>query len=288
MAEQTLKDLRAQVELLETMRDRDSQRFAPVLDAARIAASTTATLNDQEALQRAIAKYDEGADASPVPYIPRAVAAWLQAQAQRYLQTVFESDPAAAHCLMVNRVRANEALTEHPHAVCDAIRVLPAGAERATITALGLVSGLLTALGLEPVPAHFDTVTHELRGFVPPARNPNRFLQQWEASPLMIEALKQAQIDELRSLGCKITEIQDNLTVDVPANAWQMAVTMLSRQYPAPKYVATVKASPEIMDACEKKGFQWLRVQTGDEESLQVSVPMDQIAQFKDMTRAQS
>lgn len=79
-----------------------------------------------------------------------------------YLQSCFEADPVAMHCLMVNRIPVNQALADHQHALCEHVRVLPSA--HYTITALGLLNGLLTHLGYGLVAGQFDD-NNKLVGF---------------------------------------------------------------------------------------------------------------------------
>lgn len=68
------------------------------------------------------------------------------------LQSAFQADPAAMRALMCNRVPCNQALADHPLIVCR-----PAGAaDYVQVGALGLLNGVLAALGLPPMKIVFS------------------------------------------------------------------------------------------------------------------------------------
>jgi hypothetical protein len=87
--------------------------------------------------------------------------------ALEYMQSVFAADPAAAHALVCNRVPTNEAMIDHPFAVCESA---PIGHDETNappmLGMLGVVNGLLASLGVPSdglVAAKFD---------YPPGRRP--------------------------------------------------------------------------------------------------------------------
>jgi hypothetical protein len=53
------------------------------------------------------------------------------------------------HALIANRVPCNDKMTNHPHIICDPIRVLQD--ERSMVGTLGLLNGVLAAMGLPAV-----------------------------------------------------------------------------------------------------------------------------------------
>ena len=68
--------------------------------------------------------------------------------AVRALNRAFRADPAAIHALLCNRVPCNVALADDPAVVVEANPVLDCGW---TVSALGLINGVLTELGLPVV-----------------------------------------------------------------------------------------------------------------------------------------
>jgi hypothetical protein len=70
------------------------------------------------------------------------------------LNSAFLADPNAMHALVCNRVPCNQQLADHPTVVVDENRTL--GADGcATVGALGLLNGVLVAIGLPLVVAKF-------------------------------------------------------------------------------------------------------------------------------------
>lgn len=69
------------------------------------------------------------------------------------LTTAFEADPGAIFALMTNRVPTNQAMIDHPHMVCDEAYVV---SKPPTLSALGLLNGVLSAAGLPVVAAKWE------------------------------------------------------------------------------------------------------------------------------------
>lgn len=70
------------------------------------------------------------------------------------LQSAFTADPSAIHTMIVNRVPCNRALADHPYIVVDETPVLERG--HFTVGLVGVVAGLMTAMGLTPIAYKFD------------------------------------------------------------------------------------------------------------------------------------
>jgi hypothetical protein len=80
------------------------------------------------------------------------------------LNEAFEEDPVAIRALLINIVPCNEALAGHP-----TIQVAPMGSGY-TVGALGLLNGVLGALGLQLIASKWSNDTdergaHKLLGF---------------------------------------------------------------------------------------------------------------------------
>jgi hypothetical protein len=72
------------------------------------------------------------------------------------LTSAWEADPAAMHCLIINRVPCNQALEDHPFVGVD---LLPAGPPTTRVVGmLGVINGMLRALGLPPICVQFSDV----------------------------------------------------------------------------------------------------------------------------------
>ena len=71
----------------------------------------------------------------------------IHEKALEYMRTVYDADPAATHALVVNRVPTNQAMIDHPFARCDETP-LPGGQLRPNLGMLGVINGLLAAIGL--------------------------------------------------------------------------------------------------------------------------------------------
>lgn len=68
--------------------------------------------------------------------------------AMEYLQSVFDADPSATHALMVNRVPTNQAMIEHPTAICEAAPFAGDPNDNPVLGLLGVFNGFLSRLGL--------------------------------------------------------------------------------------------------------------------------------------------
>ena len=75
----------------------------------------------------------------------------------RVRDTAFHKDPAAIHALMTNRVPCNQALADDKFIVVESNA--PRGYGGWTVSALGLINGVLSAAGLPE-----DRQVHSLRG----------------------------------------------------------------------------------------------------------------------------
>ena len=69
-------------------------------------------------------------------------------KALEYMRTLYDADPSAVHALLVNRVPTNQAMIDHPTAVCDAAPIGGGPLKYPTIGMLGVLNGLLGSLGL--------------------------------------------------------------------------------------------------------------------------------------------
>ena len=75
------------------------------------------------------------------------------------LNSAFNADPLAMHCLTSNRVPCNEALMNHPQAVVLHENAVSPSA--GSISALGLLNGAMLALGLPLVAGQWKEVDDE-------------------------------------------------------------------------------------------------------------------------------
>lgn len=85
------------------------------------------------------------------------------------LHSAAVADPAAIYALQANRVPAGQGLVDHPHVICEHSPPLLDGSTVPMTGALGLINGVMLAMGLYRVASKWDTSSNPPRfvGFVP-------------------------------------------------------------------------------------------------------------------------
>lgn len=89
-------------------------------------------------------------------------------KAVEVMQSAFEADPNAIHALTCMRVPCGKALVDHPTVLVDRSPVL--GRDLAQVGVMGLINGILSAMGQPLVALKFDDEQdefgrHKLLGF---------------------------------------------------------------------------------------------------------------------------
>lgn len=77
------------------------------------------------------------------------------------LNRALAADPAAISCLLLNRVPCNNSLADDPHVIVSGL--YPGNAGPAVVSAMGLLNGILTALGHPVVAMKFEQVDNHQR-----------------------------------------------------------------------------------------------------------------------------
>ncbi len=84
-----------------------------------------------------------------------------------YLNDAFKADPNAIHVLFANRVPCNMTLADHPLVQVAENRALMGVGDNFTVGSLGVINGMLTALGYDKIAMSFTTDTiPQFIGFV--------------------------------------------------------------------------------------------------------------------------